>query len=788
MRKKSILMVCISALIALAVFVGCDNAPVYPSWPTGGFIQQKVDMLEGQVIPTNAFDVYATYIDGAKTIKNVAVTEADETTANGKANNGESISYYVGLDYYGNEVYAKGQISAYPVNRIEAVVADGVVPELNETLASTELRVTAYYTNAAGDEISQPVATADITNVTKVTPDADADMTAATVPASFDVTALGITCTVEVTVATIPAEPVTEIDSAEFVSGVDFASLDYTETGLPDLEASMVVVNSDKVSGSYVEGLELEFVNNTTKLPLNEELGEYNFKEFKDIAVAVTLNDTTLYLPVIPATTTVSVQVKSSFEALVIGSDVPAIDPSDFVVTLNVNGKYSILDLDAEAFDWYTNNAVYEGTTVQSRMAVQVNYMGVVSNVAEVKTVEPEAETVVTGIAFTLKEGTVGPAKQIYTTAPVFDESSVDTVTITTKKGKEAPVTTTVAAPYDGFTFEYSTSKEPVTPLKDGIQITESTEIFVVATYEDQIYAVSVPTTKAVATDITLSAEYESAVTSKITWTVATVNENGIVAILEDGYTVWSDGETTNVELPENVTDKEQGPFVVTYGEFQSEPVTIAAGDGYVTPKEGGFKVSLTAVKPMIGNPVSGNAADYSVDEDSWDPTATGVTPEPEVYSIRKAVSDQKYEATSKVYARVSYVDSTGETKISDEIEVEITGINWTEEDSIALSYSGEEPLDIEAGKLYFNQTYDVSKFAYDSNAVVNHGQNTVKYLGYVSGTYDPETSVPVTTGTFGCDWAELATPNNFIFQYTNEDGVTTEKVITLTYGYAPTN
>ncbi len=773
MRKKSILMVCISALIALAVFVGCDNAPVYPSWPTGGFIQQKVDMLEGQVIPTNAFDVYATYIDGAKTIKNVAVTEADETTANGKANNGESISYYVGLDYYGNEVYAKGQISAYPVNRIEAVVADGVVPELNETLASTELRVTAYYTNAAGDEISQPVATADITNVTKVTPDADADMTAATVPASFDVTALGITCTVEVTVATIPAEPVTEIDSAEFVSGVDFASLDYTETGLPDLEASMVVVNSDKVSGSYVEGLELEFVNSTTKLPLNEELGEYNFKEFKDIAVAVTLNDTTLYLPVIPATTTVSVQVKSSFEALVIGSDVPAIDPSDFVVTLNVNGKYSILDLDAEAFNWYTNNAVYEGTTVQSRMAVQVNYMGVVSNVAEVKTVEPEAETVVTGIAFTLKEGTVGPAKQIYTTAPVFDESSIDTVTITTKKGKEAPVTTKVAAPYDGFTFEYSTSKEPVTPLKDGIQITESTEIFVVATYEDQIYAVSVPTTKAVATDITLSAEYESAVTSKITWTVATVNENGIVAILEDGYTVWSDGETTDVKLPENVTDKEQGPFVVTYGEFQSEPVTIAAGDGYVTPKEGGFKVSLTAVKPMIGNPVSGNAADYSVDEDSWDPTATGVTPEPEVYSIRKAVSDQKYEATSKVYARVSYVDSTGETKISDEIEVVITGTAWTEEDSVVLV--GVDYPEVEEGYTYSDTTYTYGKFA----AVgASHGTDTMlSVVGWYEGTWDNDETSLNKSDVTAWGWDRTV---NFVIRYTDSNGDVAYKTFPL--------
>ncbi len=773
--------------MALAMFVGCDNAPVIPSWPTGGLISQNVEMLEGQVIPSNAFNVYATYTDGAKTIKNVAVTEIGDS-ADGKADNGEALQYLVGLDYYGNEVYAKGQLSAYPVNRIEVTVAEGTTLVLDEAVAKPDLKVTAFYTNADGKEASKPVSTIDISDVTAVKADEDADMTAETVPATFTVTALGVDCTVDVTVATIPPEPVTEIESAAFVDGVEFAALDYTGTELPALDNAMVSVND--VNGAYVDGLELSFVNATTKLPLNEDLGQYNFISFKDIAVKVALNDTVEYLSVVPATATISVQVKNGIDALVIGSDVPAINPDDFVVTLNVAGNYTILDLESDSFNWYTNNAVYEGTTVQSRMAVQVSYMGIVSNVAEVKTVQPEAETVVTGIGFTLKDGTVGPAKQIYTTAPVFDESNIESVTVTTKKGKEAPVTTKVPAPYDGFTFEYSTTEDSVTALKDGIQITEATDIYVVATYEDVTFGVPVETTKAVATDITLSAEYESAVASGITWTVATVNDDGIVAILSDGdYTVWSNGETTGITLPETVTDKEQGPFVVTYGEFQSDPVTIAAGDGYVTPAEGGFTVSLTAVKPMIGNPVSGNAADYSVDEDSWNPTDTGVTPEPQVYSIRKAVSDQKYEATSTVYARVSYVDATGETKISDEIEVKITGINWTEESSIKLVYNGEEALDIAAGKLYYGTTYSVAEFGFDEEAIVSHDKDaTLEYLGYVAGSYDAETSVPSKEGTIRCDWAAQATPINFVFSYTDGTGAETVKVITLNYDHAPTN
>ena len=730
--------------MALAMFVGCDNAPVIPSWPTGGLISQNVEMLEGQVIPSNAFNVYATYTDGAKTIKNVAVTEIGDS-ADGKADNGEALQYLVGLDYYGNEVYAKGQLSAYPVNRIEVTVAEGTTLVLDEAVAKPDLKVTAFYTNADGKEASKPVSTIDISNVTAVKADEDADMTAETVPATFTVTALGVDCTVDVTVATIPPEPVTEIESAAFVDGVEFAALDYTGTELPALDNAMVSVND--VNGAYVDGLELSFVNATTKLPLNEDLGQYNFISFKDIAVKVALNDTVEYLSVVPATATISVQVKNGIDALVIGSDVPAINPDDFVVTLNVAGNYTILDLESDSFNWYTNNAVYEGTTVQSRMAVQVSYMGILSNVAEVKTVQPEAETVVTAIEFTLKDGTVGPAKQIYTTAPVFDESNIESVTVTTKKGKEAPVTTKVPAPYDGFTFEYSTTEDSVTALKDGIQITEATDIYVVATYEDVTFGVSVETTKAVATDITLSAEYESAVASGITWTVATVNDDGIVAILSDGdYTIWSNGETTGITLPKNVEDKEQGPFVVTYGEFQSDPVTIAAGDGYVTPAEDGFKVELKA-KALIGNPVSGNPEDYAVKKDSWTPTDTGVTPEPQVYSIRKAVSDQKYEETSTVYARVSYVDSTGETIITDEFAVTIEGVPYVEYENLSVV-----PVEgkIENGKILAGQLYNVDEFVINEASYTAHGnvKLEVESVAFGGKTYTSGQSIDTIVST----------------------------------------
>ena len=64
MKKKSILLTCIVAIMALAMFVGCDNAPVFPDMPTSvksGYILQTGDFLTGQAFDPSKFDVYVTY-------------------------------------------------------------------------------------------------------------------------------------------------------------------------------------------------------------------------------------------------------------------------------------------------------------------------------------------------------------------------------------------------------------------------------------------------------------------------------------------------------------------------------------------------------------------------------------------------------------------------------------------------------------------------------------------------------------------------------------------------------
>ena len=74
MKKKSILFTCIVAIMALAMFVGCDNAPTLPSFVVGGTINQTGDFLEGQAFDPSKFTVTITYDNGR-------IVAADETVS-----------------------------------------------------------------------------------------------------------------------------------------------------------------------------------------------------------------------------------------------------------------------------------------------------------------------------------------------------------------------------------------------------------------------------------------------------------------------------------------------------------------------------------------------------------------------------------------------------------------------------------------------------------------------------------------------------------------------------------
>ena len=57
-RRSFLISACVIALVA--VLAGCSDAVVYPEFPTGGFITQKGDFLEGQKLDSTKFEVTAT--------------------------------------------------------------------------------------------------------------------------------------------------------------------------------------------------------------------------------------------------------------------------------------------------------------------------------------------------------------------------------------------------------------------------------------------------------------------------------------------------------------------------------------------------------------------------------------------------------------------------------------------------------------------------------------------------------------------------------------------------------
>ncbi len=800
MKKRSILLTCIAALMALAMFVGCDNGPVYPAWPTGGTLTQKVDLIEGQIIPSNAFDAVVTYTDGtSKTIKNVAVTGS-----NGIAVNGTEVSVEVGRNYQDTAIKAKGNIVAIPVDHIEATVAeDAQFVYTEDEGVYTQIpagKETVVVSAVTADGLSYTLSQADYVVVGLEADTANIEDDAETVEAKLVVTALGENHNDFITrvdvVAGIDRTPDEPFYSVSTSSTFKIAPFAYGEGELPEITFENVAVKGfyGEQSGSPVDvtvdpGLEFSgLLDARTKLPI-KTTDLTTITNPADLTFAIDYADNkTVYGTVTYAD--VNVEIEYIGDGLYVGDALPSAD--QFEVLVSVDGIYEEITPEDGSLVFYTwdaekeGYAEYKGTTIpEGGVSVLYNYRGIDSD--NLAYVFDKASTVVEAVNFTLKEDAVGPAKQIHTKAPVFDVNDIASVTmITSTDGNRETIK--VPAPYDGFTFAYSTTPSKVTAFKDGVDLSAAESVYVIATYkagnvekvDTQTIATSAP---AKANDIVLSTnDYDATVGSKIEWTIALANDEGIIEYLHKDaydnpvYTVWVDGNSTDIELATEVTAKAQGPYYVTYGELESNRVSIEAGGGYVTPaEEGGFKVSLTAVKPMIGNPVSGNAADYSVDEDSWTPAATGETPEPKVYSIRKAATDQKYEATSTVYARVSYVDSTGETKISDEIAVEIKGIGWTDSESVVL-VNANYP-EIAAGNTYTDETYSYGDFGASGT---QHGKdNLLCVVGWYSGSeWDGEESSLQKTDITPYGWDRTV---NFVVRYTNADGVVAYKTFPLT-------
>ena len=807
MKKKSILIVCISALMALAMFVGCDNAPVVPSWPNGGTLVQKVDLIEGQIIPTDAFDAVVTYTDGTKkTFANVAVTGTS-----GVAQNGETVSVEVGYDYQGKTVKATGDVVAIPVDHIEVTLAEGAELVYKATDDNGKITYTAepvskrdVIVNAVtADGLSYKVSEADFTApvLDSITSD-DVDDEAETVTVTLTVTALGaakndFSDEIEVVagIDRAPAKPFYTVSSSTSFAIAPFA---YSEDEMPEITFEAAKVKGfygDSTEGSPVAVTEdpgLEFsglLDARTKLPIGTtDLTKVNAE---DLTFAITYADNqpvygkVEYIPV-------TVEVTYEGEGVYVGEALPAAD--QFKVLVSIGGVFEEITPVDECITYYvwdsekSGYAEYTGKTLpEGGVAVLYTYKGVPSEELAFVADEDAPEIVITEVK--LADGFDKVAKQFYTTD--INETLTNAAIEEIKATKDGEPFTISPADVEVYYIDAEGNKI------NGKNLLSLESLSIAVQYGEGPSAVYgfVPVTLVdpVIEGIRLVPKYEydqPMFGSDIVWTIWAYNKLGdIGTIQETDATVWINGETySGIVLPKTVAVEAVEDINVVFNGMESNHESVPAGLGYITATgDWTAEIDASVYAPLIGDPVSNDPDMYKI-TNAYTTTEGAAPAKPYIEKIVLGTSGQKVQDTSTVTAIIKYVGEDGEEKEA-KATVTLHGIHYTEGDSIKLVYTEEGFEEVAAGKLYYGVDYDASKFSFDAEALVSHVNDTVSYKGFVRGTYDPETSTPANTGIIDCDWADSATdtPITFVFGYTDDTGKAAVKTITLNFDYKPT-
>ena len=641
-------------------------------------------------------------------------------------------------------------MTAYPIDYITAEIT-GTDYKDDDSVAGDEITVTAYYYGADRSTLSSMPLTSDEYGVSLVS--AEDGAVVGTVNVWTTIGTVKST-SVEVTVTPDPEDVVTGLASVAVKSASKLAPLAYTEDTLPEYTFDDTVVTgyvndgttANTLSGdpgiTYTivdeNGLPLRSLDFTTK-PTLKLLAEYDGVEYLS-------SNTITY-----GTATLSVVYEG--EDYVKGETLPAIDPADFYVTLEINGKYEVLDdLPASAFVYYNSGKQYTGTTVPSAggLAVNVTYMGLTSG-DEITLVDKSAATV-EDITFTMADTWSAPAKQyyLYNKVPTVSASDVKELQIamsdgTTKKeafnssfysvGLYLAEGEPVVAPVSG---EYEALAAQDTILV-GVTFSENGETY----YSDPISLDADPaitTLKATAN--------EDGATSMVGDTVEVVvvasNENGDVNKDFTAYTaVNADGEICEIDTTVGATD-------VVYTIYANDDVdvettvTIYAGKGYFAPKGETvlLKRNATEMSEKVGAAIDLALVQkyFVVDTDSYDtydgegdetaPAITGVN----VNDARKLVTGDNV-----IPVEITYVGSTGKTVV-DTVNVTIVGTAYVDSTnpSFGLTYEGSPITELVAGKTYYLDQFNVAESSYKEMA---KGDVVVEITGVARGDGNGEIS-----------------------------------------------
>ena len=815
MKKKSILLTCIVAIMALAMFVGCDSTPVFPDMPKsvkGGYLTQTGVILTGQEVTADKFTLTVEYDNGDEP----TVMPATNIQLDGTGN----VFAVAGLDSDNNPVDTEKLLVAFTdANRIEATgFKESYTVAEAKAIKASDIQVKAYYgTDGVVDLTSSEFVVKVVdedkldTLVSPSNPTAQVEVVVRALVGVENANKDASNALDETYLITIDyAEPVeTEyaiksVDAVSFTPNFLIKALKYNEIPAPTFNDVIFTVTydngvtKDSVKLTEDSGVVLGYVDSTTGLDLAKKnlIGDtttpYAVKAVYNDEVVPFAGDAKAPAKVFVKVEPVEGYTKPEFVA---GEDVVAPVAEDFDVVLIVGGAYTRLDAAAKenVVLSYGTVAGEEFTSVNGKfdwasLYVKAEYMGE-SGVTD-DYVATVAKAPVYGLAVSAAEDLKAPAKQQYNDIEAALALTAEDVSVLlTKDGKPVEVDPSK------LTVAYSTSSTEFKAVT-GDDLSDVNELYIYASYKDgdivasNISENSVSLVAAKATDFEFNHKYQY-VDSKnnpmygatINYTVTTFNnlgtveDNVAIGTVLEGITYTENGYVVT-GLIDEVDATEHTYIVVATLSGTTTPVektiTIKAGTGYYDVAD----LDAADIKfdmPARGSEISKNTRDYTIaTENSWksvgNPSADG---KPAVTRVVTDFTGEKValDGSSTADVVVSYLGADGKTA-EKTITIEIPGYAWSDISKMELTYP-DHP-EVADGKLYAGVTYTYSSFELSGD--VTYGENDDKAV--ITDCYVGKENL-ADKGTI--ELYSSQEPITFVVEYVAADGTPSTTTISLT-------
>lgn len=727
MKKRSILLTCIVAVMALAMFVGCDNAPVLPSFVVSGNITQTGDFLIGQTFDPSKFSVTVTYDNGRIVAADDTVSVVLADGENSKVEAGTKVEAYIGKNYASENVTATANVRAYAIKSIAVSGPESYAAVKGLSIPASDLTVTATYLDSnnaektmvlvPGEYTVGSVNGVDIKKLNKVDTTVETSVTVTSVVGNVNneypvATEFGFTATYVET----PEAPKYELETVDKIKYEGrLLNLSYDEIPTPAAEDVVVAYwdeagnyfgfEDSEVTAADLEGeVVLEFVDANgnplaykdllkTKVSALDVRMTYDGKVYTDKDADVAGTDVK-----------VVVSPKEGFSVKA-GVAIGEPDVNDFFFDLVTTEKVYIERLSANDVDVaYTNantgdleDIAYEASTIIKKDSDSVylyaTYMGAEGYTGKLDIEEADPVTV-TGITAKLDtEVYKAPAYQNYTD---FESSinvswvDIASITVAYDNGTSA---TLEKADFNGSVSAKYTSDMRGTELKAS-DVAASGTIYIEVNYNGFVTYIPVELVAPVASSYILrwapvyGTTSAPMLDSNIDWTIYGINAVGSF-VYDGAYTVYIDG-TKAAELPKTVGEKAVSTIHVNIDGHDTDDANIPAGIGYYVVDENKIAIDL-AYKALIGDVIKTATTDYTIDSESYSTEGTPAedATEPEIIDVDVETTGLRIlPAGNTVDVTIQYTDNTGDVaKVV--IPVEFNGVSYVDPgaDGFAIAF-----------------------------------------------------------------------------------------------------